>query len=95
MIQATRQESVEYNTSPSTLFFLQQSAGVGEWGLHLGVPSCDGDECLIFLVIALVILTFILVIGSAFIPHFWLFSGSILLGIMVLMAIHDLRVRRN
>jgi len=28
------------------------------------------------------------------IPHFWLFSGSILLSIMALIAIHDLRVRR-
>jgi hypothetical protein len=29
------------------------------------------------------------------IPHFWLLSGSILLGIMVLIAIHDLRIRRS
>ena len=42
----------------------------------------------------LIILTFVLVIGSAMIPHFWLLSGSILLGIMVLIAIHDLRIRR-
>jgi hypothetical protein len=35
-----------------------------------------------------------LVIGSAYIPHFWLLSGSILVGIMLLIAIHDLRIRR-
>jgi hypothetical protein len=46
-------------------------------------------------VIALIILTLFLVVGSAVIPHFWLFSGSILLGIMALIAIHDLRVRRS
>ena len=94
VLQATRQEVIEYNTPPATVL-LQQAAGIGEWGMYLGVPSCDGEECLVFIVIALVVLTFILVIGSAFIPHFWLFSGSILLGIMALIAIHDLRVRRH
>ena len=94
VLQATRQEVIEYNTPPATVL-LQQAAGIGEWGMYLGVPSCDGEECLVFMVIALVVLTFILVIGSAFIPHFWLFSGSILLGIMALIAIHDLRVRRH
>ena len=93
VLQATRQEVIEYNTPPA--ISLQQAVGIGELGLYLNIPSCDGEECLVFLVIALVVLTFILVIGSAFIPHFWLFSGSILLGIMVLIAIHDLRVRRS
>lgn len=92
VLQATRQEVIEYNTPPTVSF--QQAVGIGELGLYLNVPSCDGEECLVFMVIALVVLTFILVIGSAFIPHFWLFSGSILLGIMALIAIHDLRVRR-
>lgn len=45
------------------------------------------------LVIGLVLLTIILVAGSAMIPHFWLFSGSILIGLMTLIAIHDLRIR--
>jgi len=45
-------------------------------------------------VIALIVLTFVLVIGSALIPHFWLLSGSILISIMALIAIHDLRIRR-
>ena len=93
VLQATRQEVIEYNAPPA--ISLQQAVGIGELGLYLNIPSCDGEECLVFLVIALVVLTFILVIGSAFIPHFWLFSGSILLGIMVLIAIHDLRVRRS
>jgi len=48
----------------------------------------------VLLVIGLIILVFVLIIGSAMIPHFWLLSGSILLGIMVLIAIHDLGLRR-
>jgi Na+(H+)/acetate symporter ActP len=46
-------------------------------------------------VILLVVLIFILVVGSAVIPHFWLFSGSIMLGLMATIAIHDLRIRRS
>lgn len=87
-----RQDVVEYNVYPSDSFFWT-AADVGRLGFALDVPSCDGDECLVFLVIALVVLTLILVVGSALIPHFWLFSGSILLGIMALIAIRDLRVR--
>ena len=64
------------------------------WVFDLDIPDCDGDACAVLLVIGLIILTFVLVIGSAMIPHFWLLSGSILLGIMVLIAIHDLRIRR-
>lgn len=93
-ISASRQESTEYNSYQYTGFFLQEATEAGEWGLTLDLPSCSGDECGVVLVIALVILTFILVIGSALIPHFWLFSGSIFLGIMALIAIHDLRIRR-
>lgn len=94
IISTSRQEPIEYNTYQYTGFFFQEAADVGEWGLRLDLFSCDGDECGILLVIALVILTCILVIGSALIPHFWMFSGSILLGIMALIAIHDLRIRR-
>ncbi len=91
---ASHRASTEYNTYRSPGFILGESADIGSWGLQLEVPSCSGDECGAELVIGLLILTFILVIGSAFIPHFWLFSGSILLSIMTLIAIHDLRIRR-
>lgn len=89
------QESIEHNSYQYTGFFFLEAAGLGDWGLSLDLPSCDDDVCGVLLVLALVILTFILVIGSALIPHFWMFSGSILLGIMALIAIHDLRIRRS
>ena len=94
LLSATRQESVGYNYNQYTGIILHEISGVGNLGFDLDIPDCDGDACAVLLVIGLIILTFVLVIGSAMIPHFWLLSGSILLGIMVLIAIHDLRIRR-
>ncbi len=94
LLRAGRQESIEYNSYRYTGFILQEAAGAGDWGLQLEVPDCDGEDCAVMLVVGLVILTLILVAGSALIPHFWLFSGAILLSIMTLIAIHDLRIRR-
>lgn len=95
VIRASPQESIEYNSYQYTGYFFEDVLGAGEWGMQLDFLSCDGEECGFLLVIALIILTFILVIGSALIPHFWFFSGTILLSIMALISIHDLRVRRS
>jgi len=96
VIVAPPQQSINYtyNTYQYTGSFFREAAGVGEWGVQLELPSCDDDICGVLLVIALIVLTFVLVIGSALIPHFWLLSGSILISIMALIAIHDLRIRR-
>jgi hypothetical protein len=94
VLSTTRQETVGYNYNQYTGIILHEVSGIGNWVYDLDIPDCDGDACAVLLVIGLIILTFILVIGSAMIPHFWLLSGSILLGIMVLIAIHDLRIRR-
>lgn len=97
-IMVARQESIEYNANQSDGSFFLIAARMGVSIFEADIPMCSGDDCGIFLVIALlvlaIILTIVLVIGSAFIPHFWLFSGSILLSIMVFIVIHDLRVRR-
>lgn len=93
MLRTTPGESIAYNSYRSTGIILQTAGDVGGSGLSLDLPDRDGDACAVYLVIGLVLLVFVLVIGSALIPHFWLFSGSILLGIMVLIAIHDLRIR--
>jgi hypothetical protein len=94
ILVASPQESIYYPYNQYTGIILQEASGIGNWGFQLDIPDCDGDACAVYLVIGLVILTFVLVIGSAIIPHFWLLSGSILLGIMVLIAFHDLRIRR-
>ena len=95
ILVASRQESIYYPYNQYTGIILQEASGIGNWGFQLDIPDCDGDACAVYLVIGLIILTFVLVIGSAMIPHFWLLSGSILLGIMVLIAFHDLRIRRS
>jgi hypothetical protein len=94
ILAASRQESAGFNYNRSTGIILQQASGIGNLGFDLEIPDCDGEDCAVLLVIGLIILTLVLVIGSAMIPHFWLLSGSIFLGIMVLIAIHDLRIRR-
>lgn len=56
--------------------------------------DCDGEGCAyILLLVLLIIVTVVLIIGSAFIPHFWLLSGILFLTIMIIITIHELRVR--
>jgi hypothetical protein len=93
-LRATRTEPVSYNTIQSTGILLETVGDAGDLGFTVDLPDCDSDACgAVILVIVLIVLTFVLVIGSAFIPHFWILSGSILLGMMVLIAIHDLRIQ--
>lgn len=93
VLRAIPTQPISYNTSPVEGVIFQTGGEVVETGLSLSLPDCDGDACAVYLVIGLIILTLVLVIGSAVIPHFWILSGSLLLGIMLLIAIHDLRIR--
>jgi hypothetical protein len=94
VLRTTYTEPVSYNTNPNIGNIFLTTGDVTDFGFS-GLSDCDDDVCgVILLVIGLVILTLVLVIGSAYIPHFWLLSGSILVGIMLLIAIHDLRIRR-
>ena len=95
ILLAPRQETINYPYNQYTGVILQEASGIGNLGFDLDIPDCDGDSCAVYLVIGLIILTLVLVIGSAMIPHFWLLSGTILLGIMVLITFHDLRIRRT
>lgn len=91
---ATRSETISYNAYQVTGILLEGAGDAGDLGIALDLPNCDSDACgAIILVIVLIVLTLVLVIGSAFIPHFWILSGSLLLGIMLLITIHDLRIR--
>ncbi len=93
VLRSASTQAVSYNTYQPVGLFLQGAGEVADLGFDLSIPDCDGDACAVFLVIGLVILVFVLVIGSAFIPHFWFLSGSLMLAIMVLITIHDLRIR--
>ena len=96
-VSLSRQEPGQYNTiDPSWLFFIGDTSSSSDSSGSRGIDltDCDGDGCgYILLVVALVVITLILVIGSAFIPHFWLLSGCLFGAIMVVIAVHDLRVR--
>jgi hypothetical protein len=94
VLRANSTQPVSYNTNPNLGNIFLATGDATDFGFS-GLSDCDDDVCgAILLVIGLVILTLVLVIGSAYIPHFWLLSGSILVGIMLLIAIHDLRIRR-
>lgn len=60
------------------------------------VPDCDGDSCgYMILAILVVVLTLILVLGAAFIPHMWVLSCLVLLALISLFVLHDVRRDRS
>lgn len=54
--------------------------------------DCDGEECLLLL---LILIAIVCVVASAFIPHFWVLAGHLLLTIMALIALRELLVSRR
>lgn len=57
-------------------------------------PQCKGKGCgMAFLVVALVVLTIVLVVGSATIPHFWLVAGGIFLTMMCMLTVRELMIK--
>ena len=58
--------------------------------------DCDDDECAyVFLVILFVLLTVVLVVGAALIPHMWVLSCLVLLTLIALLALHEIRRDRG
>jgi hypothetical protein len=59
-------------------------------------PDCDGDACAyVFLAMLFILLTLILVAGSALIPHMWVLSCLVLLTLIALLALHEIRRDRS
>lgn len=56
--------------------------------LLMGI-DCDGEACLLLL---LVLIAIVCVAASAFIPHFWVLAGHLLLTIMALIVLRELLV---
>ncbi len=55
-------------------------------------PDCDEDACsYVFLAILFVVLTAVLVVGAALIPHMWVLSCLVLLAFIALLALHEVR----
>jgi hypothetical protein len=63
---------------------------------EIAMPDCDGDACAyLFLAIPFILLTAILVAGSALIPHMWVLSCLVLLTFIALLVLHEVRRDRN
>lgn len=80
----------------NTYNYYGDSRGYSE-SVDFDLPECEGDECTgmgyVICGIAFVVFVLLLIIGSAFIPSFWLFSGMIFVGMMVLIAMNSLMYR--
>jgi hypothetical protein len=92
------QKATEYNTyqppALSWIYIFEDASYLFDSGIPL--PDCSDEGCAaVFLLIALVVITLVLVLGSAFIPHFWLFSGCIFEAIIAIIVIHEIRVRQK
>ncbi len=54
--------------------------------------DCDGKGCAYaILLVLLIVVVLMLIIGSAMIPHFWVFAGILFLAFMFMIAVHNLR----
>ena len=59
-------------------------------------PDCDDDACAyMFLAILFILLTAVLVVGAALIPHMWVLSCLVLLTLIALLALHEIRRDRS
>ena len=58
-------------------------------GGSFSAPSCSGDACEAYMYIFLILLVVILVIGSLFVPHFWVMAGMIFLTVMALTTLRE------
>jgi hypothetical protein len=84
-----------YDYRVEQAMYMATDTGMNTVDFSFGILSgCDDDACFWIVVIILVVVaTAILVIGSAYITHFWFFSGSIFLCGMWIIFIRELRVR--
>jgi hypothetical protein len=59
-------------------------------------PDCDDDACAyMFLAILFIVLTAVLVVGAALIPHMWVLSCLVLLTLIALLVLHEIRRDRS
>jgi hypothetical protein len=92
----TPADNVDYGYVGSRAYYItRQYLNVGPTP-EISVPDCDEDACAyLFLAIVFVILTTVLVVGAALIPHMWVLSCLVLLTFIALLALHEVRRDRN
>lgn len=84
----------DFHRSRAFLYFYSSpsTSASSSSSTSFSAPKCSGKSCNGYLIVLLVILVLILVIGSALIQHFWVLSCILLATIMVMIAVHELRV---
>ncbi len=89
-------EGVDYGYVGSRAYYItRQYLNFGPTP-EITFPDCDDDECAyVFLVILFVLLTVVLVVGAALIPHMWVLSCLVLLTLIALLALHEIRRDRS
>ena len=90
------EQSVDYGYVGSRAYYItRQYLNFGPTP-EISMPDCDDDTCAyIFLAIVFVLLTTVLVVGAALIPHMWVLSCLVLLTLIALLALHEVRRDRN
>jgi hypothetical protein len=92
----TAEANVDYGYVGSRAYYItREYLNVGPTP-EITMPDCEDDACAyIFLAIVFVLLTAVLVVGSALVPHMWVLSCLVLLTLIALLALHDVRRDRN
>ena len=90
------EDDVDYGyVGTRAYYFTRQYLSIGP-APEISMPDCEGDECAyVFLVILFVLLTVVLVVGAALIPHMWVLSCLVLLTLIALLALHEVRRDRS
>lgn len=95
---AIRSDTYRYeNTRSGSSVFINQtfinSSGGGGGG-SIKLPSCSGKGCgYVYIGIALILLVVVCVLGSIFVPHFWVVATIMLLAAMAVISFRDLLFR--
>lgn len=83
--QLARSENYWPSTRAGTSYFIYNTVEGG--GSMLADMDCDGEECLVMILIVVVIAS---VLASAYIPHFWVVATLILLTLMAVISLREL-----
>lgn len=87
----------QYNYYQFNNYYFSGDSGGQSSSVDFDMPECKGKSCegYAYLIcgVLFVVTVLILIIGSAFIPSFWLFSGTIFVGMMILITMNSLMYR--
>jgi hypothetical protein len=92
----TAENDVDYGYVGTRAYYItRQYLNIGPTP-EITFPDCDDEACAyIFLAMLFILLTVILVAGSALIPHMWVLSCLVLLTLIALLALHEIRRDRS